>query len=115
MPEQRYAILIGNSSFPQEPGLAELRCPEQDVEAVEAILSDPALGGFTQTLVFKNQPSHHHLIPQGFCPAARSSHPEHRVAGPLQCQYPGPLQWREVAGTTVVATGTTGVGSARRH
>ncbi|CAK8711391.1 hypothetical protein KKHLCK_00385 [Candidatus Electrothrix laxa] len=61
--QQRYAILIGNSIFPEEPKLAELRCPEHDVEAVDAVLRDPAFGGFTQTFSFPNRPSHE-ILPE---------------------------------------------------
>ncbi len=58
-----YAILIGNSIFPEESKLTELRCPEHDVEAVDAVLRDPAFGGFTQTFSFPNRPSHE-ILPE---------------------------------------------------
>ncbi|MCW5212416.1 DUF1566 domain-containing protein [Desulfobulbus sp. TB] len=56
--EKRYAILIGSSKYPDEPGLTELRCPENDVDAVNKILTSHDYGQFTKTLVFKNRFSH---------------------------------------------------------
>ncbi|MCI5136255.1 MAG: DUF1566 domain-containing protein [Candidatus Electrothrix sp. AW2] len=56
--EKRYAILIGSSKYPNEPGLTELRCPEKDVDALNAVLRSPDFGGFTETFAFKNSPSH---------------------------------------------------------
>ncbi len=58
MAEKRYAILIGSSRYPDEPGLTKLRCPENDVDALDAVLRSPDFGGFTETFVFKNRPSH---------------------------------------------------------
>ncbi|MCI5147667.1 MAG: ABC transporter substrate-binding protein, partial [Candidatus Electrothrix sp. AR3] len=58
MPEKRYAILIASSSYPNEPGLSTLRCPQQDVDAVDAILRSPEFGQFNETFVFKNRPNH---------------------------------------------------------
>ena len=43
---RRRAILIGNQRFGPESGFAELRGPHNDVDALEAILTDPARGGF---------------------------------------------------------------------
>jgi hypothetical protein len=34
MSEARYAVLIGNSSYPDEPRLSRLRCPENDVAGI---------------------------------------------------------------------------------
>lgn len=56
--EKRYAILIASSSYPKEPGLKDLRCPENDVDALDAVLRSPDFGGFSKTFVFKNRPSH---------------------------------------------------------
>ncbi|CAK8713462.1 Peptidase C14 caspase domain-containing protein [Candidatus Electrothrix gigas] len=56
--EKRYAILIGSSKYPNEPGLTELRCPEKDVDALNAVLRSSDFGGFTETFVFKNRASH---------------------------------------------------------
>ncbi len=58
MAEKRYAILIASSSYPDEPGLKGLRCPENDVDALDAVLRSPDFGGFTETFVFKNRPNH---------------------------------------------------------
>jgi formylglycine-generating enzyme required for sulfatase activity len=56
--EKRYAILIAGSCYPKEPGLKDLRCPENDVDALDAVLRSPDFGGFTKTFVFKNRPNH---------------------------------------------------------
>jgi len=56
--EKRYAILIGSSKYPDEPGLTELRCPENDVDAMREVLHSPDFGDFTETVVFKNRPNH---------------------------------------------------------
>ena len=56
--EKRYAILIASSCYPNEPGLKDLRCPENDVDALDAVLRSPDFGGFAETFVFKNRPSH---------------------------------------------------------
>uniref|UniRef100_UPI0040573AD5 caspase family protein n=1 Tax=Candidatus Electrothrix sp. TaxID=2170559 RepID=UPI0040573AD5 len=56
--EKRYAILIASSSYPKEPGLKDLRCPENDVDALDAVLRSSDFGGFTRTFVFKNRPNH---------------------------------------------------------
>ncbi|MGR0482160.1 MAG: caspase family protein [Candidatus Electronema sp. V4] len=58
MAEKRYAILIASSKYPDEPGLTPLRCPENDVDTVNEILSSHEFGQFTETFVFKNKPSH---------------------------------------------------------
>jgi len=46
MSEKRYAVLIGNGSFPNEPRLHPLRCPPSDVEGMKRVLTDPARGAF---------------------------------------------------------------------
>ncbi|XCN71334.1 MAG: DUF1566 domain-containing protein [Candidatus Electrothrix aestuarii] len=56
--EKRYAILIASSRYPDEPGLTDLRCLENDVDALDAVLCSPDFGAFTETFVFKNRPSH---------------------------------------------------------
>ncbi|MFZ4410450.1 MAG: SUMF1/EgtB/PvdO family nonheme iron enzyme, partial [Paracraurococcus sp.] len=43
---RRLAILIGNQRFAPDSGFAELRGPHNDVDALAAILTDPARGGF---------------------------------------------------------------------
>ena len=60
MKGKRYAILIAASKFPEEPGLNELRCPENDVDALKELLISPDCGLFDKknTLVLKNAPSH---------------------------------------------------------
>ncbi len=56
--EKRSAILIGSSKYPNEPGLTELRCPENDVDAMDAVLRSPDFGHFTETFVCKNKSSY---------------------------------------------------------
>ncbi len=58
MAGKRYAILIASSRYPDEPGLTPLRCPENDVDALNEILGSPEFGQFTETFVLKNKPSH---------------------------------------------------------
>lgn len=62
MNENRYAILIGSSEFPEEPKLSPLKCPERDVDTLNEILSSQELGCFTETITFKNRPHHEILI-----------------------------------------------------
>jgi formylglycine-generating enzyme required for sulfatase activity len=56
MAERRFGILIGSSYFPEEPKLETLRFPENDVEALRAVLSDPDRGAFHELELFKNRP-----------------------------------------------------------
>ncbi|MGX9727431.1 MAG: caspase, EACC1-associated type [Candidatus Electronema sp. VV] len=58
MANKRYAILIASSRYPDEPGLTALRCPENDVDALNEVLSSPDFGQFSTIVVFKNKPSH---------------------------------------------------------
>ncbi|MCW5212417.1 DUF1566 domain-containing protein [Desulfobulbus sp. TB] len=58
MTEKRYAILIASSEYSEESGLSRLRCPENDVRAVDEILCSPDFGQFTKTFVFRNAPSY---------------------------------------------------------
>ena len=58
MAEKRYAILIASSEYSEESGLNRLRCPENDVRAVDEILCSPDFGQFTETFVFRNAPSY---------------------------------------------------------
>lgn len=53
----RYAILIGNSRFSDNSGLNPLRCPENDVDGLEEILSSNAHGRFTKVIPVKNKTS----------------------------------------------------------
>ena len=58
MKGKRYAILIAASKFPEEPGLTELRCPENDVDALHELLISPDFGQFAEVVPFKNAPSY---------------------------------------------------------
>ncbi|MCK5871809.1 MAG: caspase family protein, partial [Methylococcales bacterium] len=51
----KYAILIGNGSFPDEPTLHTLRCPLLDVVGLEKVLKDGARGDFNEVIVLKDQ------------------------------------------------------------
>ena len=55
---KRFGVLIASSCFPDEPKLTDLACPERDVEGMHAVLSDDAIGGFSEVKVIKNEPSH---------------------------------------------------------
>jgi len=55
---RRYGVLIASSRFPDEPKLKDLACPENDVDGLQQVLSDEAIGGFSELLVVKNEPSH---------------------------------------------------------
>jgi uncharacterized RDD family membrane protein YckC len=62
MSEIRSAVLIASGRFPEEQALEDLRCPERDVDALNEVLASPARGGFSQTHVLKNVPSHEVLL-----------------------------------------------------
>lgn len=59
--EKRYAVLIANSSFPNDSKLQPLRCPENDVDGLSKILSSEELGGFLETVVLKNR-THYEVL-----------------------------------------------------
>jgi formylglycine-generating enzyme required for sulfatase activity len=56
--QQRRAILIAASEFPEEPSLQTLRCPKNDVTALAEALTSAEFGLFTDPLIFVNEPSH---------------------------------------------------------
>ena len=62
MSEQRYAVLVASSQFHQEQRLHGLRCPESDVDGLNAVLSSEHLGQFTETWVLKNRPHYEVLL-----------------------------------------------------
>jgi hypothetical protein len=62
MTEKRYGILIASSKYPDEPGLEDLRFPENDVDAINEVLTSKDYGQFTETFVFKNAPHHEILV-----------------------------------------------------
>jgi hypothetical protein len=62
MNERRYGILIASSRFPNESLLEDLRCPENDVDGMNEVLSSEALGGFDETICLKNLPHHEVLL-----------------------------------------------------
>ena len=58
MPAARYAILVGNSQFPQEPKLTPLHAPENDVDGMAEVLLAPERGAFDEVIVLKNKPQY---------------------------------------------------------
>ncbi len=53
---RRSALIVASNQY-QDPGLSELRAPAADADALDAVLSDPEIGGFeVQTLL--NEPAH---------------------------------------------------------
>jgi hypothetical protein len=54
MPGTRYAILIGTRHYPFDEHLADLRAPEQDVDGLADVLSDPFRGRFQIIKRLKN-------------------------------------------------------------
>lgn len=61
MSEQRYAVLIACSCYPNEPKLQDLRCPENDVDGLNEVLTSLAHGEFTESIVLKNR-NHHEIL-----------------------------------------------------
>ncbi len=55
---KRYGVLIASSSFPDEPKLHDLNCPENDVDGLYEVLTDDSIGAFSELQVVKNEPSH---------------------------------------------------------
>jgi tetratricopeptide (TPR) repeat protein len=55
MDEKRYAILIANSQFPEEPKFSPLRCPEKDADELAKVLRSEQ-SNFTDVTVLKNEP-----------------------------------------------------------
>ncbi|MBW2663379.1 MAG: SUMF1/EgtB/PvdO family nonheme iron enzyme [Deltaproteobacteria bacterium] len=62
MSDRRYGILIASSRFPNEPKLEDLRCPENDVDGLNEVLSSKVYGQFTNTFLLKNVPNHEALL-----------------------------------------------------
>jgi uncharacterized caspase-like protein len=57
MSQSRYAVLIGNSTYPQDKALASLRCPGRDVDGLERALKAPQVG-FNEVRVLKDVTHH---------------------------------------------------------
>ena len=51
----KYAVLIGNSQFPEESQLSTLRCPENDVKGMQEILEDTNFGSFNTVVPLVNK------------------------------------------------------------
>jgi len=58
--ERRYGVLIASSQY-QYPTLQNLRCPENDVDGLNEILTSKEYGDFAETFVIKNRP-HHEIL-----------------------------------------------------
>lgn len=54
---RRYAILIGNSEFPEAKSLAALRCPPHDVQGMREVLLNSEFNWFTEADEIPNQSS----------------------------------------------------------
>jgi len=61
MSEERRAILIASSQFPAEPKLAPLRCPENDVEGLNKLLSSEVHGAYQEVAPLKNR-AHYEVL-----------------------------------------------------
>lgn len=59
MAPRRHAVLVGNSSYPLDDSLNDLRCPARDVEGLRRALESAAVG-FEAVTVVRDQP--HHLV-----------------------------------------------------
>lgn len=59
MSERRYAVLIASSEY-QDPKLSALRCPENDVDGLNEILTSYC--DFSEVSVLKNRPHHEILL-----------------------------------------------------
>ena len=62
MTGDRHAVLIGNTLYPDEPKLQDLRCPERDVDGLNDLLKARERGGFTTTTVLKDKPHYEVLL-----------------------------------------------------
>ncbi len=62
MTQQRHAVLVGNSLYPEEDKLGDLNCPERDVDGLAELLRSPKYGAFTNTVVLKDRPHHEVLL-----------------------------------------------------
>lgn len=60
MSDQRFAVLIGSGSYPNEPKLMDLHCPPRDVEGLAAALR--SRGSFASVAVVKDAPHHEALL-----------------------------------------------------
>lgn len=56
MNNRRFGILIASSQYAKDTKLESLRCPENDVDGLNEILTSKEIGLFTQTFVLKNLP-----------------------------------------------------------
>jgi len=54
--EHRYAVLIGNATFPSAPKLQTLQAPQHDVDDLNAVLTMPDRGQFDQSIMLNNEP-----------------------------------------------------------
>jgi hypothetical protein len=60
MSERRFGVLIASSQY-QDSKLENLRCPENDVDGLNAVLKSKEFGDFAETYVLKNK-SHDEVL-----------------------------------------------------
>jgi hypothetical protein len=56
MTANRYAVLVGSSTFPHDETLLDLDCPPHDVDGLNEVLSSEDYGAFTEIHVLKDRP-----------------------------------------------------------
>lgn len=73
---RHHAILIGSSQFSSDSGFKPLRCPENDVDGMQQLLTSPEFGLFhaDNLLIFKNRP--HYEILRAINPVFRLADPQ---------------------------------------
>ena len=62
MTQRRFAALIGNNRYPQDSGLDELRCPENDARDFQEILAAKGYGAFDKAVPLVNLKSYDVLL-----------------------------------------------------
>src|SRR5215469_365234 len=55
---RRFALIVANSDYQEDPDLSRLIAPAQDADALYSVLKDPNIGGFDDVRIIKNQPSY---------------------------------------------------------
>jgi hypothetical protein len=55
---RRFALIVANSDYEEDPDLRRLIAPAKDADALYSVLKDPNIGGFDDVKIIKNQPSY---------------------------------------------------------
>ena len=76
MPGTYHAVLIGNSDFPEEPGLPPLRCPLNDVRGMAELLQSEQHGPYEVSLL---ENADHHIIHREIYRALKRADRDDRV------------------------------------